>query len=99
MNTQIILVCCLCDDLLKAMQHQEDVQCQMSDAEVMTVALVAALNHRGNFVKAAEMLSEHGYMPVMLSRSRVSRPVDRGQPMFVSLLAHQGEYLKAMNEE
>jgi hypothetical protein len=43
MDTQIILVYCLCDDLLKAMRHHEDVQCQMSHAEVMTVALVAAL--------------------------------------------------------
>jgi hypothetical protein len=51
MDSQIILVYCLCDDLLKAMQHREDAQCQMRDAEVMTVALVAALNHRGNFVK------------------------------------------------
>ena len=99
MDTQIILVYCLCDDLLKAMQHREDVQCQMSDAEVMTVALVAALNHRGNFVKASEMLAEHGYMPVMLSKSRFSRRLHRIKPMFLSLFAYLGEHFKTMNEE
>jgi hypothetical protein len=99
MDTQIILVYCLCDDLLKAMQHQEDIQCQMSDAEVMTVALVAALNHGGNFVKASAMLSEQGYMPVMLSKSRFSRRLHRIKPMFLSLFAHLGEHFKAMNEE
>ena len=31
---------CLCDDLLKAMHHQEDRQCQMNDAEIMTTAFV-----------------------------------------------------------
>ena len=99
MDTQIIQVYCLCDDLLKAMQHPEDAQCQMSDAEVMTVALVAALNHRGNFVKASEMLSEHGYMPVMLSRSRFSRRLHRVKPLFLTLFASLGEYFKMMNEE
>jgi hypothetical protein len=99
MDTQIILVYCLCDDLLKAMQHQEDAQCQMSDAEVMTVALVAALNYRGNFVKASAMLSEQGYMPVMLSRSRFSRRLHRVKPLFLILFAHLGEHFKMMNEE
>ena len=52
MDTQIILVYCLCDDLLKAMQHREDAQCQMSDAEVMTVAIVAALHFRGQLCQS-----------------------------------------------
>jgi hypothetical protein len=99
MDTQIILAYCLCDDYLKAMQHHEDVQCQMSDAEVMTVAIVAALNHRGNFVKAAEMLNETGYMPVILSRSRFSRRLHRIKHLFLNLFALLGEHFKAFNEE
>jgi hypothetical protein len=99
MDTQIILAYCLCDDLLKAMQHQEDKQCQMSDAEVMTVAIVAALHFSGNFVKAGEMLSEHGYMPAMLSRSRFNRRLHRVKPLFLTLFAHLGEHFKAINEE
>src|SRR5215211_3968134 len=98
MDTQIILVYCLCDDLLKAMPHREDRQCQMSDAEVMTTAIVAALNHSGNFVKASEMLSEHGYIPAMLSRSRFSRRLQRVKSMFLTLFAHLGEHFKALNE-
>ena len=66
MDTQIILIYCLCDDLLKAMCHREDAQCRMSDAEVMTVALVAALHYRGNFALAGRMHSAHGYFRVML---------------------------------
>ena len=36
MDTEIVAVFCLCDDMLKALHHHEDLQCQMSDAEVMT---------------------------------------------------------------
>jgi hypothetical protein len=36
MDERIIATYCLCDDLLKAMRHQNDSQCQMSDAEVVT---------------------------------------------------------------
>jgi hypothetical protein len=36
MDDKIIAIFCLCDDLLKAMHHQEDRQCQMNDAEIMT---------------------------------------------------------------
>jgi hypothetical protein len=98
MDTQIILIYCLCDDLLKAMQHKEDKQCRMSDAEVMTLALVAALHFRGNFALAGRMLSTHGYLPVLLEKSRFSRRLHRIKPMFLTLFALLGEHFKAMNE-
>jgi Transposase DDE domain len=99
MDTQIILVYCLCDDMLKAMGHQEDKQCHLCDAEVLTIALVAALKHDGNFVDAGKMLYEHGYMPVMLSRSRFNRRLHRIKHLLLTLFAHLGEYFKATNEE
>jgi hypothetical protein len=48
MDSQIVDVYGLCDDLWKALSHPEDRQCQMSDAEVMTIAIVACLFFRGN---------------------------------------------------
>ena len=99
MDTQIILVYCLCDDLLKGLHHREDVQCQMSDAEVMTVALVAAMYFGGNSVTAGAMLSQHGYLPVMLSRSRYNRRLHRVKALFLTLFALLGEQFKDMNEE
>jgi hypothetical protein len=47
MDEKIIATYCLCDDLLKAMHHQDDSQCQMNDAEVVTTAFIAALFFRG----------------------------------------------------
>ena len=49
MDTQIVAVYCICDDLLQALNHQNDPQCQMSDSEVMTTAIVAMLYFGGNF--------------------------------------------------
>ena len=57
MDSQIVAVYCLCDDLLKALYHHEDRQCQMSDAEVMTTAIIAMLYFRGNFEAARRFLA------------------------------------------
>ena len=53
MDTQIIVIFCLCADMLKSLHHYEDSQCQMSDAEVMTTAIVAMLHFKGNFSMAS----------------------------------------------
>ena len=73
MDDKIIATFCLCDNLLKAMHHQEDRQCQMNDAEIMTTAFVASLFFRGNHESARAMLQQYGYIPHMLSKSRFSR--------------------------
>lgn len=99
MDTQTILVYCLCDDTFKVLRHREDAQRRMSDAEVMTVALVAALYYGGNFVDAGEMLSEHGYIPMMLSRGRFNSRLHRVKHLLLSLFALVSEHFKTMNEE
>jgi hypothetical protein len=73
MDDKIITTFCLCDDLLTAIHHREDCQCQMNDAEIMTTALIASLCFRGNHESARAMLQQHGYISHMLSKSRFSR--------------------------
>jgi DDE family transposase len=77
MDDKIIAIFCLCDDLLKAMHHQEDRQCQMNDAEIMTTAFIASLFFRGNHESARAMLQHHGYITHMVSKSRFSRRLHR----------------------
>jgi hypothetical protein len=43
MDTQIIAVYCICDDVLKGLHPNENTQRQMTDAELMTTAIVAAI--------------------------------------------------------
>jgi hypothetical protein len=99
MDDKIIATFCLCDDLLKAMHHQEDRQCQMNDAEVMTTAFIASLFFRGNHESARAMLQQHGYIPHMLSKSRFSRRLHRIKDMFIILFNLLGETWKALNTE
>jgi len=97
MDEKIIATYCLCDDLLKAMHHQEDSQCKMSDAEVMTTAFIAALFFRGNLASARTMLKQYGYVPHMLSKSRFIRRLHRLKNMFVTMFHLLGNIWKALN--
>jgi Transposase DDE domain len=99
MDEQIIATYCLCDDLLQAMHHHDDAQCQMSDAEVMTTACIAALRFRGNHESARTMLKQYGYMPHMLSKSRFSRRLHRLQGPFIILCKLLGQGWKTLNTD
>ena len=99
MDDKIIATFCLCDDLLKAMHHPEDRQCQMNDAAGMTTAFIASLFFRGNHESARAMLQQHGYIPHMLSKSRFSRRLHRMKEMFIILFDLLGQTWKTLNTD
>ena len=74
MDEKIIATFCLCDDLLKATWHQESAfPQQLNDAEVMTIALIAASCFQGRhdparFIHAARL------HPRLDQKSRFNRP-------------------------
>ncbi len=94
MDTQIVRIFCLCDDLLKGLHHIKDRQSQLSDAEVMTAAIVAMLYFRGNFRMAGQFLCAYDDMPHRLSRSRFNRSLHRISELFLTLFLSLGEYWK-----
>ncbi|MCA1552942.1 MAG: IS982 family transposase, partial [Chloroflexi bacterium] len=93
----IITIYCWCDDLLHALQHAEDAQCTMHDAEVMTIALVAASCFRGNFEQARAWLSDRRFIPAMLSKCRFNRRVHRLDTLFVACFQMLAEVWKHFN--
>jgi hypothetical protein len=97
MDAQIVAVFCLCDDMLKGLHHREDAQSQMSDAEVMTTAIVAAMYFGGNLENARAHLQDYGYVPHMLSRSRFNRRWHRISDLFLTLFSLLGETWKELN--
>jgi len=99
MDDQIIALFCLIDDLLKAMRHRDDPQSRMSDAEVMTTALVAALCFGGNWTLACNWLTAPQYIPGMLGKSRFSRRLHRIKPLFLTLFACLAETWKGLNAD
>jgi hypothetical protein len=99
MKDEIIAIYCLCDDILKAMNHQEDSQQQISDAEVMITAIVATLYDSGNFEKGRKAMSQPQYIPNMISRSRFNRRLHRVEPMLLVLFEALGQAWKHLNTE
>jgi IS5 family transposase len=99
MYDRTLAIYCFVDDLLKVMQHREDTRCEVSDAEVITCAVVAMLWFGGNFEHSRSFLHSSGMMPRMLSRSRLSRRLHRLSDL-VELIFHQlGMTLKELNTE
>ena len=69
---KVVTIYCLCDDFLRAWGHTDDPQAQMTTAEVMTTALVAAALFCGNQERSRCFLREHGYIKKMLSTGRLT---------------------------
>jgi hypothetical protein len=99
MEIDIIIIYVICDEFLRAMNHHDDPQAHMSDAEVMTVALIAMLYYGGNYAKARKHLGCRHYMPHMLGKSRFSRRLSRLGYLFIPLFAILAEGWKAGNAE
>ena len=73
MDSKIILIFCICDDLLKSLHIKDDSQAKMSSSEIITLAIVSALFFGGNFSFASRFLYSYNYLPNMLSRSRLNK--------------------------
>jgi hypothetical protein len=99
MDDKIVAIYTIVSDFLMAIHHYEDSQRQMSDAEVMTTAIVAALFFAGNYESARSMLAEPRYFPAMLSKSRFNRRLHRVKTKFLSLFSLLGEHWKDLNTD
>jgi hypothetical protein len=97
MVNEIIAIYAIADDLLKVLGHKEDSRVKMSDAEVITSALVAAKFFGGNHTNACNYLLDHGLIPTMLSKSRFSRRWHRLFLFLIDLFDYLGMVLKSLN--
>lgn len=72
-DTMIITAYVIIDDVMKQLGHQSHVLAQVSDAEVLTVAVAAAKFFHNNHETALGMLTKAGYLSGRLSASRFNR--------------------------
>ena len=77
MDLTIVVLYTICDDLLISLGHRNHPQAKMSDAEVITTALVAARYFAGNQQTACCVLKTLGYIPNMLGHSRFNQRLHR----------------------
>lgn len=99
MDDQVIATYCLADDFLHHIRHREPADRAVSDAEVLTVALVAAQHFRGNSEAAWRFLTAHGYMRRRLSRSQYNRRLHAAAPLLGRLFCEVAEIWKATGDE
>lgn len=100
MDTAVITTYCLVDDWLQARRHTEHPLRSLTDAEVITTALVAARFFGGNYEQALAMLHEQRYLPVRLSRSRFNRRLHAAAPLLQALFDWlAGIWREASSEE
>jgi hypothetical protein len=97
MFDNIVVLYCITDDLLKAIGHQDDLRRELSDAEVITTALASALYFGGNLEHARSFMKQSGFMPRMLSKSRLCRRLHKVEELAVSLFHQLGWLLKQAN--
>jgi hypothetical protein len=94
-----LAIYCFIDDLLKSFEHKQDRRVEVTDAEVITIALVAMLYFGGNFEKSRLVLKELGLVRRMLSRSRLNRRLHRLAELTELIFHRFGSILKDLNWE
>lgn len=94
-----LAIYCFIDDFLKASGHREDSRTEVTDAEVITIAIAAMLHFGGNFEKSRLILHELGLMRRLLSRSRFSRRMNRLMDLIYRLFHQLGAVLKDLHWE
>ncbi len=97
MLNETIAIYAIIDDLLKAIGHRDDCRRKMSDAEIITTAMVAALFFNGNQVLARAYLKDHGLIPKMLEKSRFCRRWNQLLLLLDDLFHQLGLVLKQLN--
>ena len=94
-----IAIYCFIDDFLKQSGHREDIRVQVTDSEVITIAICAMLHFGGNFDRSRLILHELGLMKRLLSRSRFSRRMNRLADLISQLFHQLGSVLKDLHWE
>jgi hypothetical protein len=72
-DTKIILIYCICSDFLRKVQTLENSSFQISESEVLTLAIVAAMFFQGSHENSRKFLKEYRHIPNMLSKSQLNR--------------------------
>lgn len=87
------------DDLLKSIAYKESESRKTTDAEIITVMLIAAQYFGGNIETSISFVKGTGLMPNMLSKSRFNRRMHAVAEIFSCLFFRVGRAIKALNTE
>ncbi len=98
MTDYTITIYCFIDDFLKISSPKEDSRRKVSNAEIITTALLAARYFHGNFVTARKYMYEHHGVK-KFDKSNFNRHLHRLEIMITQLFFFLGQTLKELNVE
>jgi hypothetical protein len=96
MTDKTIAIYCFLDDIFKVMGLKTDLHCKLTDAEVATTALIAALYFYGNQAAACQYMGAHHGMK-MIDKSGFNRRLHRLQAPLLVVFQALGASLKELN--
>jgi hypothetical protein len=96
MADKTIAIYCFLDDFFKATGHKTDLHCKLSDAEIATTALMAALYFAGNHAKACGYMHQHHKLN-MIDKSGFNRRLHRLEATLLTLFRFLANTLKELN--
>lgn len=96
MQEQTIAIYCFIDDFFKTTGRQTDVHCKISDAEILTTALLAARYFHGNLVSACAYMQAHQGVK-MIDKSGFTRRLHGLQQQLLALFTALSTTLKELN--
>jgi hypothetical protein len=96
MTDKTIAIYCFLDDIFKVMGLKTDVHCKLTDAEIATTALIAALYFYGNQTAACAYMSSHHGLK-MIDKSGFNRRLRRLEATLLVVFRALGTSLKELN--
>jgi hypothetical protein len=96
MKEQTIAIYCFIDDFFHTIGRKNDVHCKISDAEILTTALLSARYFYGNLHSACTYMQEHQGVQ-MIDKSGFTRRLHGLQEQLLALFTALGQSLKQLN--
>lgn len=94
LQDKVIGIYCLTDDILKAAGHSDSKGRKVSDSEVMTTAIVAALYFKGNQTHAIGYMHSHRMIPSMIGKSGFTKRLHKLAALLMWLFLDIGRMFK-----
>lgn len=91
---KIISIFCLIDDILKGIDHVDDLRRQVSDSEIILTAIVSSTSFYGNHSSAIQFMKQYGFIPKMLDKSRFNRRLHKVGKLLYELFEIVSSYYK-----
>lgn len=97
MIKKFIAIYVFIDDILIEIGHKEAINRNISDSEIITVALIAAKYFHGNIDHAISFAKSINLCPGMLGKSRFNRRIHSIFELIIDLFSNTTELIKKLN--